>query len=283
MSDSYHSDFKNISKGMLMKFKSSREDYWHYYIGKDLPIPGPGDSVTMGDCVHKILLDKKEVHEVAIRYPLDCYKSNGSLNGQRAAAFRREFSGFHVLRDPDFLVLENILAAVADHPISQLLSHPDAEFEQPIYWIDGETNLPCKAKPDFLLDCGDYVRCIDLKLTGSIYPRDFERIAKRLGYWLQDAHYSSGLETILGKPVQFTFWCIEDHRPHRLSPREYNPRSREVAMDAYRSLMSQLEQCYRTNNWKDPWTTETDLMNLGPWDVDLPEQELEGFEDEQVA
>lgn len=283
--DLYHSDYKRISKTMLTHFVKSRNDYWRYYIQFLEQPPAPKRQMVIGSVVHKVLLERVAVTDAIAAYPNTCFKSNGAINPVPARKFESECaeSGKYAMKQSDADLVWQVCGAVYDHELGDLIGNDEAVFETPQYWTDEKTGLDCRLMCDFYLDMGDYILAYDLKTTEDIYPIGVHRTCKTFKYWLQDAHYSSGMETIFGKPVRFKFWFVEVGKPFRIAPYEYIPQARETGRQAYHAMMAQLEECYRTNCWEDPWTQEVNQLNLSPWDVDsyVEEPELVGFDDEE--
>jgi hypothetical protein len=44
-------------------------------------------------------------------------------------------------------------------------------------------------------------------------------------------------------------------------------------------LLSEMERRYQENDWVSDWTQEPTVLTLDQWDVNLPEEELEGFDE----
>lgn len=278
--ETYHQDFSRVSKTMLGHFMTSRADFARYYVTQEDSPPQPTKQMNVGTAIHAALLESKPIDEVCVAYDDTCFKSNGHLNPKPAGEFRELHADKIVMKQHELTVVQNAISSVEAHPLQELLSHPDAKFEQIVTWTDADSGLKCRCMVDFFIDLDDRVLAYDLKTTEQIYPAQVARTAKRLRYWLQDSHYSSGLATVFGKPAEFRFWFLEVNHPHRISPKEYAPQSRETATEAYRRTMGDLARCYETGNWCDEWTERVTQLHLGPWDVDLPEQELEGFDDD---
>lgn len=277
----YHAD-DSVSKTKLNHFAKSTLNYWHYHVAKDIAPPAPKRQMVIGSAVHDVLLEGGDPDTRIAVYTDDCFKKDGtSLNPKPAASFREANPEKYVMKAGDGLLVRAACDAVMEHELGDLIRDPEAVFETPIFWECEQTGLKCRAKPDFYIDMGDRILAYDLKTTEDIYPPEFARTAKRFRYWLQDAHYSAGLRAQFGKPVEFKFWVVEVKQPFRISPREYDGHSRDVANQAYRNLMGQLAECYRTNEWRDKWTRKTTYLTLGPWDVDISE-ELE-FDDADAA
>jgi len=265
---------------MISDFMNSREDFFHYYVAQDwMPESKTKRHVSIGDCCHKILLEAKQVDDVCIPLPDDCLKSNGHINPKPAEEFRLQNPDVHIFKLEDYERIHEIVASVRSHELGKLINDQDAEFEQVYHWTDSDTGLDCRMKADFACALESKVVVYDLKFTESIYPDQYAKIAKRFRYWLQDAHYSSGMMHLYGKPVVFTFWTVESQFPYRIAPRQYSPTSKDIARDAYSKVMKQIADCHKADDWRDDWTIGTTFLEMSPWDVNDSDRELEGFDD----
>lgn len=287
--DSYHKDYRSVSKTMLMKFIASPYEYYRYYVEQDVDPPGPKKQMLIGSAVHAVLLDKMMFTDVVAVYPEDCFKRNSktkeiinSLNPVPAAEFREANADRICLKPDECEQVFNVVEAVRNHELGRILSHPDAKFEQEIYWIDEQTELSCRCCPDFHIDMGDHVVCYDLKVTEQIQPSLFNKVANRFGYWLQEQHYGAGITAQYKKPVTFKFWAVEAGGFLRVVPYEYDTPSRENARTAYESAMERLRRAYGDNQWSDNWTQTTQFLTLSPWDLETQEDELE-FDDDDAT
>ncbi len=276
----YHSDYERLSKTMLSTFASSRQMYWHYYVAQDRNPDGPSSQMKVGTAVHAIALEKAKVEDICVTYSGDCFKSNGHLNPKPAAAFRESNPDKQIVKQSEIETIEATCHAIRESELWNLLDHSDASFETVIKWQDESTGIECRAMVDFFIDMGDHVAAYDLKTTEQIETRPFRSTAKRFRYWLQDAHYSNGLQTICGKPVTFSFWCVETKFPFRICNRYYDQQSRDTGASHRIRLMESLSECQESGDWRDPFTKDSEVMTLDPWDEDIPEVELMGFGDE---
>jgi len=275
MSKSYHQNYSRISKTMLGHFAKSPADFARYYVHQTESPPSPKRQMVIGSAIHAILLERAPIEVVVKVYPQSCLKSDGSLNGKPAASFREDNPESYCMKATDALIVQSACDSVMDHELGELIDHPDAVFELPQEWTCQLTGIDCRLMADFFIDMGDCILAYDLKTTEDIYPTGVKRTAKTLKYWLQDAHYSSGLETIFGKPVKFRFWFLEIDSPNRIAPWEYEPRSREICKAAYVRLMERLKTCRDANYWPDEWTQQVNHFVVNPWEVDEATEDAE--------
>lgn len=284
----YHEDFANISKSMLSDFMTSRYKYWCWYIGCTMKRPQPKKNMLIGEAVHAICLDKLSEEEVIAIYPDECFKHDrfgrpAGLNPKPAEEFRETWPNRVCLKPAEARVVRNIIKAISDHPIGALIATDGAIFETPFYWECSHSGLQCRMCGDIVVVQENHVTCIDIKTTARPEPAEFDRVRRRFRYWLQDAHYSAGLEKTFGKPVDFTFWAIETSEPYRIAPYKFSPIAREENQDRYANLMLNVAMAYETGDWADQWTKQVNYMNVSPWEFEQDGGELDFTEDEEES
>ena len=264
-------------------YRQQWELYDQRYVSQTAPPPDLSNNirVQIGSLVHAILLEQAEPADKITHYPADCFKSNGAINPKPAAAYRELMAdqGKTVLKDEDYHRVVSICNSVMTQPLGDLVMDPTATFETAVFWSDSTTELKCRCKPDFMFEDDDSVTIYDLKVSESASPDQWARVAKNQLYWLQDAHYSSGVAHTTGKPVAFKFWVVEAVAPYRVGCYHYDPISRERAGEAYQRLLGELNRRYQEDDWVSDWTREPTVLTLDAWDVNLPEEELEGFDE----
>lgn len=280
----YHAMTSHQSCSMLKSFYRDKSLYHRQFVSGEQP---PADlsskpQVVVGDLVHQVLLEKKDVGDLVEFYPDDCFKSNGTLNPKPAKEFREQMAiqGKSVVKDDIFKRVVGACNSVMSDELGKLISRDDLTFEEAIFWQDHGTGLDCKAKPDFMYVDERHVTIWDLKVSEGVAPENWTRIAKKLLYWMQDAHYSSGAAHLYQKPVEFVFWVVESVPPHRIVMYQFDPVSRERANEAYVKMLRDLKECREEDVWMEEWEHTAQTIVLDPWDVKAVEEELEGFDGE---
>lgn len=265
--------------------KVADSDWWLFnemFRRKSIP---PADysakvQVVVGDACHQILLEGKEPDDVVAYYPEWCKKSNGTLNPKPAGEFREDMAakGKSVVRDDDYQRIIKICNAFQRDPISKLIGQEDVVCEKPIFWSDLQTGIECKCKPDFMRITNDSVECFDLKISENPDPKVWSRIARKMKYYLQVAHYCNGIAYVYQRPVTFTFVVVESKEPHRITKFQFDDISMERANESYVKLLSELARRIEKDDWSAGWEGKQNYLTIEPWDLDLPE-ELEGFDE----
>ena len=275
----YHDDASEVTKTALTVFCESQIEYYLQFVTQEMERKRATREMSVGTVLHAMLLEFKKLDEVIGIYPESCLKTDGSINWKPAAQFRADnpdkLGFFKASAAEDIQIVYD---AVKDGPIATAIeesSHLEKEFHATLY------GCPCKCKPDIAGDVGEYWVCYDLKFMDRIYPGMFSRSARSFRYYLQDAHYSSILTELSGKPTVFKFIAVETQFPFRVKVYSYDQRSREIAHEFHKRKIEQLLECQRTGDWSDKWSGD---LILNPWDVDnIGAEDSLDWEDEKVT
>lgn len=118
-------------------------------------------------------------------------------------------------------------------------------------WIDPETGVRCRCRPDWVSPCGSKTdRLLDVKTYSDASPEEFKRQIARKAYHIQDAFYSDGYAFASGRDVvEFIFIAVETEWPFAAASYRLNTDSREEGFNEYRRLLDIYEQCLRSNRW----------------------------------
>src|SRR5947208_1287909 len=123
-----------------------------------------------------------------------------------------------------FDIVRAIAGSIRAHPIA-LEAFAGGEAEVTLAWHDGETGVPCKARPDYLPAHGRWV--VDLKTAASANPRTWRDQAYRLGYHARAAWYLGGAAAVLGQmPEEYWVVIVEKEPPSPVSVLGFDPDAR---------------------------------------------------------
>lgn len=253
MGTDYHTDTSYLTKSMLSTFMDSPKDYFEQYVTCLKPRKTTSKPMVVGSVCHAVLLQGMELDEAFIEYPESCLKSDGSINGKPAAAFRNDNPnaiGFG--KAGEKIAIRHVIEAIEDHVLGQLIAQAQMREQE----VKGDyQGRGIKCKPDFL--CDDII--YDLKFMDDVSESAIRRPFKRLRYWLQDAHYSAVCEA-----QTFRFWAVETQYPFRIKSVVYDDRSREIADEAWCNAMDHFIQCEISGVFED---ANSLTLTLSPWEV----------------
>ncbi|AZY52207.1 exonuclease VIII [Bordetella avium] len=123
--------------------------------------------------------------------------------------------------------------------------------ESSAYWIDQETGVLCRCRPDWCHPAGESgVILLDVKTFSDASPHEFSRQIARKRYHVQDAFYTDGYAAASGKSVlAFIFVAVQDAWPFAASAVMLDPRSQDQGRRDYRRNLSTYADCLTSGNW----------------------------------
>lgn len=254
----YHSDHSAVSASMLKVFMESRREYEARYVTHTLDSPEPSDSMRLGSLAHAMLLEPEKVDDF-VAIPRDVLAANGAKMGAKWKAFEEENAGKTLLKPDEFNAAWAMIDAVRSKCGEWFNGHGRPEHE--LRWTDKETGLPCKAKLDYLIPG----LILDFKTSKSSSPRQFRQSIRNYRYDVQEAHYTSGVETITGKPARFLFVVVKSEplhlcRVYETPEFEHVPEWKRIDKSWGRicreQAMKDLAECYETGDFSDPGESE---------------------------
>lgn len=248
-----------ISRSKLADFAKSRRWYEACHVtGTHKPVD-TNDKLCLktGVSVHSLLLEPEEFERRAIVVPSSALTSNGQRRGNKWEDWKEETTDRvpdAILMMPAELAEVRAIAAAVQREVGNLLEAADAVREVPILWTEDVDGLavPCRIKPDLLVATVDGIVAVDIKTTRNAAADKFKWSMRDLMYWLQDAHYTAGIEAEHGQPVErFLFAAVQTspHYPCRVY--ELDPATREDARRRRYELMRELQACIATGDWSD--------------------------------
>lgn len=140
--------------------------------------------------------------------------------------------------------------SVMAHPeASALLSLHDGKAEQSVYWIDSDTGLLCRCRPDWMSESHRIVA--DLKTTDDL--NKFHWSVRDYRYDVQDAFYSDGVANALMTPLDsFLFIAVGKKRQmgrYPVAVIELDHNDVAAARDEYKQDLYTIAECERVNEW----------------------------------
>lgn len=138
--------------------------------------------------------------------------------------------------------------------------------EQSAYWIDPDTGVLCRCRPDWTHPAGDAgVILLDVKTCGDADPREFARQIARKRYHVQDAFYSDGFARASGLDVlAFVFVAVESEWPYAASAVVLDDMSRDAGRAQYRADLDTYARCLQANHWPG-YSTAIEQVSLPTW------------------
>lgn len=204
-------------------------------------------AVDIGDAFHAYLL---EPERFAAEYVAAPSVDRRTKVGKEAwQDFLDEADGKTVLTDEDARKLALMRDSAMAHPVARKLVESAGDVEASIYWIDAETGMLCRCRPDKLVN--DIRVVLDVKTCADIDR--FGTSVNDYRYHVQDAFYTEGYTRHFGEaPGAFMFLVVSTMRdacryPVRLFA--LPPSERDAGGVEYRNDLRTIAECERTGIW----------------------------------
>lgn len=118
------------------------------------------------------------------------------------------------------------------------------------FWIDPETGVLCRCRPDWVHEFDSGCVVIDVKTYSDASPEEFAKQAARKRYDVQDAFYSDGFQIASGKEVMaFIFLAVESDYPYQSSAVMLDDISKGSGRGKYRENLNTYAKCIKSGEW----------------------------------
>lgn len=206
----------------------------------------PTAAQELGTAAHALIL---EPDVFADSYVLAPKFDRRTKEGKSAAAeFDEENAGKICLQPEVWEQLHDMSNAVHAHPAaSALLISVPGEAEKSVYWLDPQTGVLCRCRPDWWRD--DNV-IVDLKTTEDASPEGFAKSMANYRYDVQAAYYLDGIHQATGtRPKAFVFIAVEKKPPYAVGVYVLDSESLELGRAQYQHDLRIFAECERTGEW----------------------------------
>ncbi len=141
------------------------------------------------------------------------------------------------------------------------------------FWTDEMTGVQCRARPDWVHDCGSAGDILlDVKTYGDASAREFRRQIARKRYHVQDAFYSDGYAEAAQRAVLgFVFVAVESEWPYAANAVMLDDESKAAGRFQYSADLSKYQQCLSTGAWPG-YSSGIDIVSLPNWALNQIEE-----------
>lgn len=159
--------------------------------------------------------------------------------------------GRRVLTAPEMKKLNLMRESALAHPFARRLLEADGDVEPSIYWIDPETGVLCRCRPDKLVRLGDMRILLDVKTTAEIDR--FAASIEEYRYYVQDPFYTEGYTQHFGAPPDaFVFLVVSTTRSAGRYPVHcfsLKPEDKLAGRNEFQADLRTYAECQRTGVW----------------------------------
>jgi hypothetical protein len=242
--DEYHAS-EGISRSAISELKKSPLHYYYRYLSHERPPQKQSSAMAIGSAVHTLVLEPNNFNkEFAIMKEINLRTKAGR---EAKEQFKLESAGKIFIKEEEFNTASAIAQSILEHSKTQKLLQ-QAMVEKSIYWVDEETDLLCKARPDVWNPTINII--CDLKTSNDPSPDAFVYAVKRNDYHIQAAMQVDGVLLTTGEKIDsFTFIAAPNEPPYKpyfyVLPDEVIEQGRREYKDALKIL----KKCFETNKW----------------------------------
>jgi hypothetical protein len=249
----YHNS-EGISRSGIMELKKSPLHYWHKYINKHTREPQT-NSLQLGNLLHTYIL---EPHEFEKRYFIaEKISKQTNAGKEKWKEYEAQAQDRQIIFKDTLREVEALTAALdADAQAKELVR--SGKNEQSIYWIDDDTGVLCKCRPDILHEN----MVVDLKSSSDGTWNSFQRDVRKYGYYIQAAMIRDGVKKILNKDInEFIYVVLEVNQPYPIGIYFLNQASLDKGQEEYKKELAKYKHCLENDAWPSYEPMEVTLPN----------------------
>ena len=259
--EDYHADITAISSSglKLLLEPGGPAKFKHRYLDG---IPSASKACFIfGEAFHMLTGEPDKFFEKFVPGP-DLNK-----NTNKWKDFVKENSDKTILDGNVWDLVTGMADAVLANEEAQSFYSENGWVEKSIFWMDQETGIMCKARPDFLIIDGPLagVMC-DLKSAADASLRKWSRDAFKFGYHISAAHYTAGIEAETGESQPMHFTVAEKDAPHLVGHYHFTAGVIAAAERQRRKALQILKACRESGVWTGlPNENESAPVEMPDW------------------
>jgi hypothetical protein len=237
--------------------------------------PEPTPAMLFGTAVHTAILEPENfARDYVVAPKFDRRTKEGKV---AAEVWEAENAGKTPLTAEQMEAINKMVESIRAHAgAARLLSNGLAEISG--FWVDQETGIECKCRPDFMVVAEDrpeeLVAIIDVKTCTDASIEGFSRAIATLGYDVQAAFYTDGIKALIGRTLPFYFIAVEKDAPYAVACYKASDEVIEVGRAKYRAALQLLKWCRDNDQWPAYQPNgEIEEINLPRWAANFEMEE----------
>lgn len=242
----YHVNKGFVGSSSLRKMLSSPKAFYHdFFIGE---YQEPTDDMKIGTMLHSAVLEGSKFLSKYVQMP-DFGDFRSSKNRDKRDEWKNDLpAGTIVVTEKEKETIRGVVESVMEHEYASSLLR-DGKPEISGFFVDPETNIKLKIRPDFL--SFDGTKLIDFKSTRSADNRKYGSSAYDYRYDFQMYMYSEGIKYITGKkPDIHVHVVVEKNPPYECGVYYFLDEDLGQAHSDYRMSLDKLKMCIDQNKWQ---------------------------------
>lgn len=253
--DEYHSS-AGISRSGIMEFKRSPQHFWIRYFNDDYERKESTADMIFGSALHCYILEPEKFD--AEYFVTENFDKRTKVGKEAHASMLELSKGKILIEMEDMAKIFQIADSIKkDDQALELIT--GAQYEKSIYWIDPDTNILCKVRPDIM----HYNFIVDLKTTKDASFKAFQRDFFNYGYHLQLAMmYEAIKHTQYREMKNFIDLAIEKTDPYAHAIYPIDETVLEHGIKEFKHYLFAIKECIDSNTWPS-YPTQT--ITLPAW------------------
>jgi len=240
----YHAS-EGMSRTSLWTFKQLPQKYWFEYLSGEYQRPVDKEEFIIGELTHTLLLEPDTFNERYYVMP----KVNRTTKAGKAEyeAALQEAGDRNLINTDQSELARGMVESLKQHNVITEILNDEVKCEHSIYWVDEETGVTCKSRPDIW----NSPLVADLKTTADASYRGFQLSGMKNGYFLQAGMIHEALKS-LGLPLEkFLFLCVEKKKPYAVGMYLLDEEALQFGIDLFHQLLRKYAECKYRNEWPD--------------------------------
>lgn len=219
-------------------------------------------AMRLGTALHCAVLEPERFAAEYVGAP-DFGDGRTKAAKEAKAAFETEHAGKLVLSSDEHEAVLGMSASIASRKTPSFLLGRSIRREASVFWVDAETGIECRARPDALSDDSRVI--VDIKTTDDASEGAFERSIAKWRYHVQAAFYLDGVEAATGtRPDAFAFFVVERSAPYACAFYVLDADALNIGQRDYRARLSALKECRANKQWPG-YPDELRIVSLPAW------------------
>lgn len=262
--EEYHADKLALSHSGIKAGKRSPAHFLATWTAEPEP---PTPIMEIGSLTHLAVFERDQYKRVIARPDFGDGRTKAAKEAKTAWENERK-PGDIVVSAEAKRCIDGMAESVLAHPlVAKLIEHGVAE--QSGYWVDPDTGMLCRCRPDWLRPDGVMM---DLKSTDDASPDAFARAIVKWSYAIQSAHYRAGSKAINGvEPGPWIFVAVEREPPYACAVYVADEAMLAHGRAERSRIMRAIEQSIRTNRWP-AYSEQAQTISLPTWSLTSTEE-----------
>jgi len=162
------------------------------------------------------------------------------------------------IKENDWNSLHKIRESIENHKFGKRLIDGKGAVESSGVWVDEETGITCKCRPDKLNDSMGSI--VDVKTARDIRPVNFMYDSAKLKYHMSTAMTLAGMKALDLPYDHYIFLVIEKDPPHEVVIYTHDIKAYRQGREEVELALKILKECQDTDIW--PGYAEEEIIEL---------------------